>query len=115
MKAIVLMLATAAALRIPEAPPGNPDPKAWDSYHNARGNHDCAIKEADNWYGSQRCWQSWECQGARMCERAGGPVGWCTGDSACPNLGPLDFHDENGDIKWNHGVTGSWDQNLGSA
>ena len=29
--------------------------------------------------------------------------GWCTGDSLCPELGPLDFHDEEGNVVWNKG------------
>ena len=29
--------------------------------------------------------------------------GWCTGDSLCPELGPLDFHDADGNVVWNSG------------
>ena len=29
--------------------------------------------------------------------------GWCTGDSLCPEMGPLDFHDEEGNVVWNKG------------
>ena len=29
--------------------------------------------------------------------------GWCTGDSLCPELGPLDFHDAEGNVVWNSG------------
>merc|ERR1712159_454976 len=36
---------------------------------------DCSISESDNWKGAQQCSQSWECRGARLCERGG----WCSG------------------------------------
>ena len=26
-------------------------------------------------------------------------------------MGPLDFHGEDGNIRWNHGRNGTWDQN----
>ena len=39
----------------------------------------------------------------------GDKIGWCNGDSACENLGPLDYHDENGDTVWNNGVEGTRD------
>merc|ERR1712139_624535 len=43
-----------------------------------RGAHphdqDCSISESDNWKGAQQCSQSWECRGARLCERGG----WCS-------------------------------------
>ena len=78
-----------------------PDDLQWKQYRSARGEHDCAINEARNWYGSQRCVEGWECQGARDCTRSTKDLGWCTGDSSCPNMGPLDYHDEDGNIKWN--------------
>ena len=70
-----------------------PSGQEWNSYVQARGEHDCAIKEIRNWFGSARCIQSFECQGARLCEGGSKELGWCSGDSNCPNLGPLDFHD----------------------
>ena len=91
-----------------------PDPSAWKEYRDARGEHDCAINEMNNWYGSQRCVQGFECQGARDCTRGVQDLGWCTGDSACPNMGPLDYHDKDGNIKWNLGQQGTWDQNTTS-
>merc|ERR1712110_1174473 len=43
----------------------------------------------DNWKGAQQCSQSWECRGARLCERGG----WCSGYDGCegtplPNQAP---------------------------
>ena len=69
------------------------DPKQWKAYRGERGDHDCNIQELNNWYGAQRCIENFECQGARLCERGSKNLGWCSGDSACPNLGPLDYHD----------------------
>merc|ERR1711904_718477 len=40
---------------------------------------DCSISESDNWKGTQQCSQSWECRGARLCERGG----WCSGYDGC--------------------------------
>ncbi len=39
-------------------------------------------------------------------------MGWCYGDSDCPNMGPLDFHTSDGDIVWNAGRNGTWDQKF---
>ena len=88
-----------------------PDPATWKSYKDQRGEHDCAINEMNNFFGSQRCMEGFECQGARDCTRGTASLGWCTGDSACPNMGPLDYHDKDGDIHWNLGKRGTWDQN----
>ena len=52
-----------------ESIPSKPDPTAWKEYRDARGEHDCAINEARNWYGSQRCVEGFECMGARDCTR----------------------------------------------
>ena len=87
-----------------------PNPAEWKEYRSKRGDHDCMINEMNNWYGSQRCVEGFECQGARDCERGTKKLGWCTGDSSCPNMGPLDYHDEDGNIKWNLGKKGTWDQ-----
>ena len=88
--------------------------KEWMEYRNDRGEHDCSINEMNNWFGATRCIESFECTGARMCTGGDGQgkkeQGWCTGDSSCPNMGPLDFHDEKGDVVWNHKVKGTWDQ-----
>ena len=44
----------------------------WAKYRSAHPNdQDCSISESDNWKGAQQCSQSWECRGARMCERGG--------------------------------------------
>lgn len=49
-------------------------------YRAARPNdQDCSISESDNWMGAQQCSQSWECRGARLCERGG----WCSGYDGC--------------------------------
>merc|ERR1711907_185471 len=48
----------------------------WAKYRAAHPNdQDCGISESDNWKGAQQCSQSWECRGARLCERGG----WCSG------------------------------------
>merc|ERR1711988_1409089 len=52
----------------------------WNSYRKSRPNdQDCSISESDNWMGAQQCSQSWECRGARLCERGG----WCSGYDGC--------------------------------
>ena len=40
---------------------------------------DCDIYESENWLGTGKCKYSWECRGARMCERGG----WCSGYDGC--------------------------------
>lgn len=35
--------------------------------------------------------------------------GWCNGDALCPQLGPLDFINTNGEIVWNHGSAENYD------
>merc|ERR1711935_321579 len=46
----------------------------WNAYKKSRPHdNDCSIAESDNWKGAQQCVESWECRGARMCERGG----WC--------------------------------------
>ena len=52
----------------------------YKKYRAARPNdQDCSISESDNWMGAQQCSQSWECRGARLCERGG----WCSGYDGC--------------------------------
>ena len=52
----------------------------WSAYRASRPNdQDCSISESDNWMGAQQCSQSWECRGARLCERGG----WCSGYDGC--------------------------------
>ena len=67
-----------------------------------------------NWFGSQRCKESWECQGARMCEGGSKDLGWCYGDSDCPMLGPLDYHNENGDVVFANKHYKAYDVNKNS-
>ena len=52
----------------------------WAKYRAAHPNdQDCSVRESDNWKGAQQCSQSWECRGARLCERGG----WCSGYDGC--------------------------------
>ena len=52
----------------------------WNSYKKSRPHdNDCSIAESDNWKGAQQCVESWECRGARLCERGG----WCSGYDGC--------------------------------
>ena len=52
----------------------------YKKYRASRPNdQDCSISESDNWMGAQQCSQSWECRGARLCERGG----WCSGYDGC--------------------------------
>ena len=52
----------------------------WAKYRAARPHdQDCSVTESDNWKGAQQCSQSWECRGARLCERGG----WCSGYDGC--------------------------------
>ena len=52
----------------------------WAAYKKSRPHdNDCSIAESDNWKGAQQCSQSWECRGARLCERGG----WCSGYDGC--------------------------------
>merc|ERR1712071_566373 len=45
----------------------------WAKYRTAHPNdQDCSISESDNCKGAQQCSQSWECRGARLCERGDG-------------------------------------------
>ena len=80
------------------------DPE-WEAYKSVRGDHDCAINENRNWLGIARCAYGWECRGARDCTgyKTGSADGWCSGDSYCPEMGPLDFFDKHGDVVWTPG------------
>ena len=101
MKVIQLAMLFASASAISKQ---GKDNKEWEKYKATRGDHDCAINELNNWLGIQRCKYSWECQGARECTRPdSNGVGWCQGDSFCPEMGPLDYYDKSGDVKWNAG------------
>ena len=52
----------------------------WSKYKKSRPHdNDCSIAESDNWKGAQQCVESWECRGARLCERGG----WCSGFDGC--------------------------------
>ena len=54
--------------------------KDWEGYRDARSDdNNCRLPESDNWYGAQQCKFSWECRGARICERGG----WCSGYDGC--------------------------------
>ena len=73
----------------------------WAEYHDNRPKeHDCSVNERYNWYGNHRCRFSWECKGARLCEKhiyndpSLSGIGWCRGPDACPMMGPLDRYEE---------------------
>ena len=54
----------------------------FEKYRAARedaDNNNCRIRESHNWKGAQQCSHSWECRGARTCERGG----WCSGYDGC--------------------------------
>ena len=54
----------------------------WEFYRSQRDDGDgnnCRLAESDNWLGAQQCRFSWECRGARMCERGG----FCSGYDGC--------------------------------
>ena len=58
----------------------------WEYYRNYRAAQDvdgddnnCRLAESDNYLGAQQCKFSWECRGARTCERGG----WCSGYDGC--------------------------------
>ena len=76
-----------------KAPEGE-NKKELESIRTKKGEHDCAIKEDSDGFGAQKCFDSCECQGARMRERGLNKVGWGSGDTGSPNTGPLDYHDE---------------------
>merc|ERR1712203_1342595 len=55
----------------------------WAKYRAAHPHdQDCSISESDNWKGAQQCSQSWECRGARLCERGG----WCSAMTVAKEL-----------------------------
>ena len=76
-----------------KAPEGE-NKKEWESIRTKKGEHDCAIKEDSDGFGAQKCFDSCECQGARMCERYLTKVGWGSDGSSCLEMEPLDYHDE---------------------
>ena len=54
----------------------------FDKYRAAVDDADsnnCKIYESHNFFGAQQCKHSWECRGARTCERGG----WCSGYDGC--------------------------------
>ena len=52
----------------------------WEKYKKSRQLMvDCVIYESENWLGTGKCKYSWECRGARVCERGG----WCSGYDGC--------------------------------
>ena len=114
---VVALVGFAAAMRLNleyegiDEPVQKPDHAKWEKYRAERGSHDCEINEMHNWHGQARCVESWECQGSRLCQGGNADLGWCVGDTDCPNMGPLDFHGEDGNIRWNQGRNGTWDQN----
>jgi hypothetical protein len=58
----------------------------WEEYRDFRekeaqgdASNNCRLAESDNFMGAQQCKYSWECRGARECERGG----WCSGFDGC--------------------------------
>merc|ERR1712127_407553 len=55
----------------------------WAKYEADRrkddDSNDCRLRESHNFLGAQQCKFSWECRGARTCERGG----WCSGYDGC--------------------------------
>ena len=52
----------------------------WELYRSYRiDDNNCRLPESKNWLGAQQCKFSWECRGARTCERGG----WCDGYDGC--------------------------------
>jgi hypothetical protein len=87
------------------------DGVAWIKYRSSRGEHDCQIKESNNWLGQSQCAYNWECKGARTCNLGNFEKnnGWCKGDSWCPDIGPLDHFNDDNEVVWNHGSPRNWD------
>ena len=92
MKFILLALVASTSAVKPGSPfKGQTDPmdnkaKVWKndwelyrSYRDDADQNDCRIPESKNWLGAQQCKFSWECRGARTCERGG----WCNGYDGC--------------------------------
>ena len=83
MKAIILIALTAV---VSAEDPMDNKTKIWKndwelyrSYRDDADQNDCRIPESKNWSGAQQCKFSWECRGARTCERGG----WCNGYDGC--------------------------------
>ena len=96
MKAIILALFVAASSQTKiyqrVVPMDNPK-EYWDndyelyrSHRQDNDNNNCRIRESHNWLGAQQCKYSWECRGARTCERGG----WCSGYDGCEGT-PLPY------------------------
>ena len=77
--------------------------KTWMEYVAGKKDqpNNCHLNEKLNWYGNHRCTESFECQGARVCEgqvhlgKDLKKIGWCVGPDACPYVGPLDQYKQN--------------------
>ena len=57
----------------------NGDLAAYRAAVDDSDSNNCKIYESHNFFGAQQCKQSWECRGARTCERGG----WCSGYDGC--------------------------------
>ena len=97
MKAIILALFVAAASSTKVYTQITDDvdnaKKYWDgdfelyrSHRDVGDGNNCRIRESHNFYGAQQCKNSWECRGARTCERGG----WCSGYDGCEGT-PLPY------------------------
>ena len=87
---LATLMATSSATKLDNAvtdteAPANPERwwgKDYEKYRTTLDDGDannCRIYESRNWIGAQQCAHSWECRGARTCERGG----WCSGYDGC--------------------------------
>ena len=83
MKAIILIASVVSAASFdPQDNKAKVWKNDWELYRTNRDDadqNDCRIPESKNWLGAQQCKFSWECRGARTCERGG----WCNGYDGC--------------------------------
>merc|ERR1719198_2005679 len=89
MKSIIaslVFLAVSTNVQADEIPLDNADHfwhNDWTNYEKTRrkddDSNDCRLRESRNFLGAQQCKFSWECRGARTCERGG----WCSGYDGC--------------------------------
>ena len=83
----VAVIGATSATKIYSADEGATNAEKWwgNSYEKYRStledadSNNCRIYESRNWLGAQQCKYSWECRGARVCERGG----WCSGYDGC--------------------------------
>merc|ERR1711974_218792 len=77
LKLIILMKFVLAAL-VAAVSAGTP-PTVGLGHGFIPANREDYDNAKEHWKGAQQCSQSWECRGARLCERGG----WCSGYDGC--------------------------------